>query len=321
MRKAKDRIPATIIGGFLGAGKTTLLNRILQSDLPLKAAVLVNDFGSINIDAQLIKSNNGKVMNLANGCICCSISGDLMGQIDSLLNLPEPPHCLLIEASGVSDPGRIAGVLNYKLFRERVRVDAVLTLVDAEQFAIAAAEFPELARVQLQTADIVVINKTDLCSDIQLEAIRRDWLPTDSTVFETCFADVPMPLLLGVYANRKIPLEACGDSPCQPGHHHPGHDEVFESVSWRCTNALDLNSLKVAIEKLPPEIYRAKGIFSVGGSPQRNAVLQKVGSRTEWSWLESPSPKKIQSELILIGKKGHLDPEEIKRDLNTGLCS
>jgi len=310
MSKTTKRTPATIIGGFLGAGKTTLLNRILQSDFDLKAAVLVNDFGSINIDSSLIKSNDGKVMNLANGCICCSISGDLVGQIESLLDMPEPPEYLLIEASGVSDPGRIARVLNYKIFRERIQVDAVLTLVDAEQFEVASSEFPELARVQLKTADIVVINKTDLCSEQQLSTFKSKWLLDGSTVFETCFADVPMQLILGTDANQGAITDTCSDATCQHKHHHQSHDDLFESISWQCVKPINIDKLKIAIKKLPAEIYRAKGIFIIEGETAQTAILQKVGSRTEWSFGDRQLKENSASKLVMISKKGKLQLAE-----------
>lgn len=302
------RIPATIIGGFLGAGKTTLLNHILQSDLSLKAAVLVNDFGSINIDSQLIKSNDGKVMNLANGCICCSISGDLVGQIESLLSMPEPPEHLLIEASGVSDPGRIASVLNYKLFRDQVRVDAVITLVDADQFHVAYDEYPMLAQVQLQTADLVILNKTDLCSEQKLAKLKERWIPKNCTVIKTRNASVPLALLglQGGFQETPTPRakQTCDEN-------HDSHDELFESFSWHGHTPLNPEILKTAIASLSPAVYRAKGIFSIEGEKQKQLILQKVGSRISWSEQQLDPKGHSSSSLVMIGKKGEEDIKQM----------
>lgn len=320
MKNRANPIPATVIGGFLGAGKTTLLNHILQFDLPVKMAVLVNDFGSINIDSQLIKSSDGKVMNLANGCICCSISGDLIGRIESLLDLPEPPECLLIEASGVSDPGRIAGVLNYKIFRDRVRVDAVITLVDAEQFEVARSEYPELANVQLQTADMVVINKIDLCSQQQLADFKARWLPESSIVIETSNAQVPLSLLLGIQGSNDLPEPPCSVASCQQHHSDQrGHSQLFESVSWQSDRPVDLDALKMTIENLPATIYRAKGIFLIEGEVEKRLVLQKVGARVTWALEPLDRADDIGSSLVLIGKKEENDLQRIKVQLAKAL--
>jgi len=313
-------IPATVIGGFLGAGKTTLLNHILQSDLPLKAAVLVNDFGSINIDSQLIKNSNGKVMNLANGCICCSIPGDLIGRIKSLLDMPDPPEYLLIEASGVSDPARIAGALNYKIFRDKVRVDAVITLVDAEQFETVRSEYPELATLQLQTADIVVINKIDLCSKQQLAKFRERWLPQGSVVIETHHARLPLSLLLGVDGN----LHTNKHSSMEPEHRHHhneqnNHSEQFESISWQSDRPIHAEAVKVAIEQLPAAVYRAKGVFTIDADTSQRLVMQKVGARVNWSLEPADSAGNIGSSLVLIGKKAGCDLKNIGELLEKGL--
>jgi G3E family GTPase len=166
-------VPVTIIGGFLGAGKTTLLNHILSENHGVRAAVLVNDFGAINIDAKLVVSVEGETVNLANGCICCTIRDDLVGACLGLLQRPEPPEYLFIEMSGVSEP---MPVLNTFLETELGTIfilNSILAIVDAEQLPKLSGEIGRLARTQIRTADIVVLNKVDLVSHGDLASVRK----------------------------------------------------------------------------------------------------------------------------------------------------
>ena len=173
---AVDRppIPVTILTGFLGAGKTTLLNRILNGNHGLRVAVLVNDFGSINIDAELIVGVESNVISLASGCICCTIRDDLVETVLQTLNRPERPECILLEASGVAQPYGIALAFNNPSLRDRIRLDSILCVVDAEQ-VFAAPEMMELKISQMACADMVILNKVDLADSDQIARIKQ-WL-------------------------------------------------------------------------------------------------------------------------------------------------
>ena len=310
------RIPATIIGGFLGSGKTTLLNRILQSDQHLRAAVLVNDFGSINIDSQLITNNDGKVMSLANGCICCNIADDLTGQIEAMLKQKNPPACILIEASGVSDPGRIARTLNYRMFRDRVRINALINMVDADQFDETPAEFTDLARWQLKQADIVVINKIDLCTKQQITDLKQQWIPESATVYETSFAQVPLSLLLDMDSNTEHLAHNCQDCGCNNHHSHSDHSEIFDSSSWQCDQPADEITIKTFIQQLPNTVYRAKGFFTLKNQTDKYLLLQKVGKRINWT-LQENTHHISGCSLVMIAKKSAVHFEQIRAELAT----
>lgn len=133
MNKEFSKVPVTIITGFLGSGKTTLMNRILNGNSGRRIAVMVNDFGEINIDSQLVVSAQQNMISLANGCICCTVENNLIEQLHNLLNLRKgPPECILIETSGVSNPMKVAHTLKYPQFRDKVHIDAIITMLDAD---------------------------------------------------------------------------------------------------------------------------------------------------------------------------------------------
>ena len=168
------QIPFTVIGGFLGAGKTTLLNRLLAGVEGRRFAVLVNDFGALDIDGKLIARHGGDTIALANGCVCCTIGDSLVETVLKLLERPETIDHIVVEASGVADPGRIAdlGVLDERLSR-----DGVVVVADADQVRARAADkrVGDTVLRQLQAADLIVLNKVDLADDL---AVMRCWLST-----------------------------------------------------------------------------------------------------------------------------------------------
>ena len=175
-RSGTQAIPLTVLTGFLGAGKTTLLNRILTGDHGLRVAVLVNDFGSINIDADLVVGveGDGDIISLANGCVCCNVRDDLVAAVMQVLSRAEQPEYILLEASGVAEPSGIALTFMDDGLRDRIRLDSIMCVVDAEQ-VFAAPEMMELKLRQVAFADMLILNKVDLVTREEIERIKA-WL-------------------------------------------------------------------------------------------------------------------------------------------------
>ncbi len=298
--EAPRPIPLTILSGFLGAGKTTLLNHLLKSDHGLRIAVLVNDFGAINIDAQLIVGvPTSEQITLANGCVCCSIRGDLLRAALQLIERPDPPDYIVIEPSGVSDPVSVAQTFQLPELRQRIRLDAIVAVVDAEQFEQLEGANAYLAYEQLTVADLIVINKVDLVTPERVAALKRKWLYPTARVIETSFGRVPVDLLLdtGRFDPSRLlarPAHAVHVHAAGAHDHDHVHDHslMFSAYSWQSAAPLSLKALRKALKRLPNTLYRAKGLLYLADDPTRRGVLQVAGTRLSLTlgepWGETP---------------------------------
>ena len=315
------RTPVTVLTGFLGAGKTTLLNRILNGDHGLRVGVLVNDFGSVNIDAELVVDIDSDVVSLANGCVCCSIRDDLVQAIHTTLDRPERPEYLLLEASGVAEPSGIATTfVDNGSLAERVRLDSITCVVDAEQ-VFAAPELMEVKIWQIAFADLLILNKVDLVTRKRIKDIRA-WLDDRMhryRLVEATRCEVPLEVLLGVGrfdpafdpGTEALRSQVCADPSCS--HDHDGHDhsQTFATWSFESELPLSLEQLREAASRLPADIYRAKGVVHAAEAPERRAVLQVVGKRVDISLSAEWGEQAPRTQIVAIGRHD-VDPHVLQ---------
>ncbi len=299
-------VPVTILGGFLGAGKTTALNHLLRR-ASARTGVLVNDFGAVNIDAALIEAQEGDLVALSNGCICCSIGPDLGDSLARLL--ARQPARIVVEASGVSDPWRVAQLAKLE---PGVVLEAVPVLVDATGFLEQLAD-PWLADTlarQLARADVIALSKCDLAAAPRrratADAVRR--LRPDARIFEMAGGALPE-FLLG-------PAVHTGAQPGGPGSRFlaerflaerflaepdaPG----FRTWHWRPPAPLDRERLAAVLDGLPGSVLRAKGFCRLGPDNEPT-LLQLVGRR----WSLTPWPGAGAAALVLVGTDELPPPE------------
>jgi G3E family GTPase len=306
-------IPVTLIGGFLGAGKTTLLNHVLSENHGLRAAVLVNDFGAINIDAKLVVGVEGDTVELANGCVCCTIRDDLAGACLGLLQRPEPPEHLFIELSGVSDPVPVLNTFLDTELKAAFSFNSILAVVDAEQFPLMKGDMAQLARTQLGAADIVVLNKVDLVTKDDLDRVKEilGQVAHGSKIVEAVRGSIPIEL---VHAGHDAGLAASRQS---DGHHHHSHGHGLSTWSWTDERPLSLHKLRTAIEALPDSVYRCKGIIHLEEMPRYRYVLQMVGKRYQIDETELWGEQLPRNEIVLIGGQDGMDDTNLKQAFDT----
>jgi G3E family GTPase len=302
----RSDIPVTVIGGYLGSGKTTLVNHLLRTG-DERVAVLVNDFGDVDIDGGLIERDDGDTIALANGCICCSLVDGFAAALDTIRALDPRPDRLVIEASGVADPANVAAYGH----GPELSLDAVIVLVDAETIRRLAVDryVADTVLGQLSSADVVVVNKIDLVDRAEVDEVLA-WLADRvdrALIVEATGARVDPAVLFGR-------LRATGGR--RPGggpgaSTHDRADDRYQAWSWQAADGrvLDREVIDRLMADLPDEVVRAKGIVWLPGEdgPRRH-VLQRVGRR--WTlWRARPragspsGPADDPSRLVLIGQR------------------
>jgi G3E family GTPase len=325
----KRGMPVTIITGFLGSGKTTLLNQILGNRQDLKIAVLVNEFGDINIDSQLLVSIDQDMMELSNGCICCTINDGLVDAVYRVLERDDRIDCLVIETTGVADPLPIILTFLGTELRDLTQLDSVITMVDSEAFTPEHFE-SEAAYKQITYADVTILNKTDLASPKQiqnLETYIRN-MKSGARILHSEYGNVPLPLILDVgYNDADAYADLINPQKSAHGHHeHEHHDhehhhhsshldnDGFGTIAFESDRPFDVNKFETFLqESMPQEVFRAKGILWFSESDLRH-VFQLSGIRFNIQgdeWRTAP-----KSQLVFIGRG--LDGDALRQNLN--LC-
>jgi len=304
-------LPVTIITGFLGSGKTTLLNQILENKQNLKVAILVNEFGDINIDSQLLVSYEDDIVELSNGCICCTINEGLVKAVRRILERVDLLDCLIIETTGIADPLPIVLTFVGSEFRNFTRLDSVLTIIDAANFTPEHFD-SEAALKQITFADILLLNKTDLVDKEKITELEKYLLSIkkDARIIQTQYARVQLPLILDVSLTQED--NYLEEEKERDRHSHHLVNDGFVSVSFQSDRPFDVYKFqKFLSEQLPKEVFRAKGIIWFSGSKLRH-IFQLIGRRNELKsepWSTSPA-----NQLVFIGR--HLDTDFLIKQLN-----
>ncbi|NEV02655.1 cobalamin biosynthesis protein CobW [Bradyrhizobium uaiense] len=337
------KVPVTVVTGFLGSGKTTLIQHLIRNANGKKLAVLVNEFGSEGVDGDILKScadancPTENIIELANGCICCTVADDFIPAMEQLLARPVRPDHIVIETSGLALPKPLLKAFDWPEIRSRITVDGVIALADAE--AVAAGRFApdpvavdaqraadgnldhetplsEVFEDQIACADIVLLTKADLAG---AEGIR--------TAKEVIAAEMPrevpmLPIVDGTIDARVIlglGAAAEDDLASRPSHHdgeeEHEHDD-FNSVVIDLPEIVDIDALVASIKGLAREqnVLRAKGYIAVEGKPMR-LLVQSVGERVRHQFDMPWGGRPRQSKLVVIGEHGDIDEAAIKARL------
>jgi G3E family GTPase len=298
-------VPILLVAGFLGAGKTTVVNHLLAHAEGRRIAAVVNDFGAINIDAELIAGASDGVVSLANGCICCSLEGDLLRTLASILRRSPRPEAIVIETSGVADPADIVRNLMDPVIWREAPLETVLCVVDATASPDALGD--ALLRSQVRAADVVALSKVDLVDAggmgrIQ-DAVRA--IKPAAVVVDAPHGQVPSALLFPDDPER---LRAARD----PGPRRPATDR-FETLSWTSEQPVSLPRLQRAIGQLAPRLARAKGLFETVEQPGRQLLFQFAGGRATLAPSGTPPQGAPRARIVFIAEIGVLTSAEIER--------
>ena len=308
----KKKTPVTIITGFLGSGKTTLLNNILTNRDNLKIAVLVNEFGEINIDSQLLVSIDEDMILLSNGCICCTINASLIDAINKVLERNNIDY-IMIETTGLAEPVPLIMTFSSSNLRDATRLDSILTLVDAENFSLRNFD-NQIALEQVIYGDIIILNKIDLVSEAKLEEIETyiRSVKIRAKIIRSEYGQVFLPFILDVATFESKTLSS---SSLQ---HHVNSSSInrlqennFMSVSFESDKPFSVEKFNHFLdEQLPQTVFRGKGIIWYQGSKLRHIFLLS-GKRCNFQrdqWTTTPS-----NQLVFIGE--NLDAEKIQSQL------
>ena len=340
-----EKIPVTILTGFLGAGKTTLIRNLILKNKSKRLAVIINEFGDLGVDGEIVKQCSDEtcpeenILELANGCICCTVADDFIPTMKSLLEGQYLPEHILIETSGLALPKPLLKAFEWPEIRSRLTVDSVLAVVDAEAVVngiFAPQMSTELEEKQNQTyvehetplsevfedqincSDVVLLTKPDLVENISdARNIIIKELERNVPILEVQNGDIGADVVLGVNAAAETDLD-------NRRSHHDGFDDHehddFDTFSINVPKILDVEKFKIVLEKLIREndILRIKGFLRVE-SKLLNLLVQSVGKRLSVNFTDTKIPVENTGNLVFIGEKGRIDQDVISAYLHSSL--
>jgi G3E family GTPase len=348
MEAPKHGLPVTIITGFLGSGKTTLLNHILTNQQGLKTAVLVNEFGEIGIDNELIVSTEDDMVALNNGCVCCTINEDLVQAVHKVLERPEKIDYLVVETTGLADPLPVALTFLGTELRDMTRLDSIVTTVDCANFSLDLFN-SQAAYSQIAYGDVIILNKTDLVDEADVDALEvriRD-IKEGARILRTQKSQVPLPLILSIglfesdkyydaaeskhehhHHDQEHHHDRDHDHDCGHDHHDRDHDhhhhhhsnhlenDGFTSLSYESDKPFAIRKFQYFLDnQMPENVFRAKGILWFDESPKRH-IFHLSGKRftlEDDEWKGQP-----KNQLVLIGQ--NLDSDKLRSQIENCLC-
>ena len=340
-----EKIPVTILTGFLGAGKTTLIRNLILKNKSKKLAVIINEFGDLGVDGEIVKQCSDEtcpeenILELANGCICCTVADDFIPTMKSLLEGQYIPEHILIETSGLALPKPLLKAFEWPEIRSRLTVDSVLAVVDAEAVVngiFAPQMSNELEEKQNQTyvehetplsevfedqincSDVVLLTKPDLVKNISdARNIIIKEMERNVPILEVQNGDIGADVILGVNAAAETDLD-------NRRSHHDGFDDHehddFDTFSITVPKILDVESFKLVLETLirKNDILRIKGFLRVESKPL-NLLVQGVGKRLSVNFTDTKIPVENTGNLVFIGEKGRIDQDVISAYLHSSL--